>query len=107
MSMHRWLAIAAIVLAGAAFAGHPAPVHAQQGNEKIAYAAISGQVQPLQFAQVGQTVRQGDILLFVRTSTGGAIPAARAPVDGTVVRVLVNIGDSVNIGDAVAVIAPK
>ncbi len=45
--------------------------------------------------------------MFVRTPTGGAIPAARAPVDGRVVRMLVNPGDSVNIGDPVAVIEPK
>ncbi len=105
MSVHRMLA-AGMIVAAAILTLAPM-TQAQPSTEKIAYAAISGQVQPLQFAQVGQTVKQGDILLFVRTSTGGAIPAARAPVDGRVARVLVNVGDSINIGDPVAVIEPS
>lgn len=76
-------------------------------NTVTVTAALSGQVQPLQLAAVGQAVKQGDIILFVRTPTGSAIPAARAPVDGRIVQVLVNAGDRVNIGDPVAVIEPK
>ncbi len=105
MPAHRWIIGLTVAAAVLAVVGVPA-LHAQV-TEKIAYAALSGQVQPLQFAQPGQVVKQGDILMFVRTPTGGAIPAARAPVDGRVVRMLVNPGDSVNIGDPVAVIEPK
>ncbi len=105
MWVHRMLATTGVIVAAAVLTAVLAPAtQAQTSGEKIAYAALSGQVQPLQFAQVGQTVKQGDILLFVRTSTGGAVPAARAPVDGRVTRVLVNVGDVVNIGDPVAVI---
>ncbi len=67
-------------------------------------ATLSGQVLPLQLAQVGQVVHAGDPLVFVRTTTGGAVPAARAPIDGRVVQVLVRPGDHVNIGDAVVVL---
>ncbi len=104
MASHRL--IIGVILAGAVLGAVQGPAaHAQ--STVIAYAAISGQVQPVSLASVGQPVKQGDILLFVRTTTGGAIPAARAPVDGRVVHVMVNPGDHVNIGDPVAVIEPK
>jgi biotin carboxyl carrier protein len=70
-------------------------------------AAISGEVLPLQLAMVGQVVKQGDAVLFVRSTTVGAVPAARAPVDGQVIQVLVRPGDHVNIGDVVAAIQPR
>jgi len=70
----------------------------------VVRSGISGQVLPLQLATVGQTVKLGDTLIFVRTSTGSAIPAARATANGKVVQVLVRVGDFVNIGDPVAVI---
>jgi biotin carboxyl carrier protein len=70
----------------------------------VVRSGISGQVLPLQLATVGQDVKLGDTLVFVRTSTGSAIPAARATANGKVVQVLVRVGDFVNIGDPVAVI---
>lgn len=69
---------------------------------------ISGEVLPLQLAKVGQAVKQGDPLVFLRgTSSGAAVPAAVAPVDGQVAQVMVRPGDHVNIGDVVAVIQPQ
>lgn len=87
-----------MLIAAAGVHAAPAPTEIQ------VHAAISGEVMPLQLATVGQTVKQGDPLLFVRSSTGGAVPAARAPVDGQVTQVLVRPGDRVNIGDVVVVI---
>ncbi len=103
--MHtRWMI--GFALLAAVLAAVPGSVAAAQSPVTVT-AAISGQVQPLQLAASGQVVKQGDIILFVRTSTGSAIPAARAPVDGRIVQVLVNAGDRVNIGDPVAVIEPN
>jgi biotin carboxyl carrier protein len=80
---------------------------AQQANVLVRV-AISGEVLPLQLAKVGQVVRQGDPLVFLRgTSSGAAVPGAVASVDGQVVQVMVRPGDRVNIGDVVAVIQPK
>jgi biotin carboxyl carrier protein len=69
---------------------------------------ISGEVLPLQLAKVGQMVKQGDPLVFLRgASSGAAVPAAVASVDGRVLQVMVRPGDHVNIGDVVAVIQPQ
>jgi biotin carboxyl carrier protein len=69
---------------------------------------ISGEVLPLQLAKVGQSVKQGDPLVFLRGTTSGAsVPAAVASADGRVVQVMVRPGDRVNIGDVVAVIQPQ
>ncbi|HEV2440862.1 MAG TPA: biotin attachment protein [bacterium] len=77
---------------------------AQTAANVVVRSGISGQVLPLQFAVVGQAVKLGDTLVFVRTSTGSAIPAARATANGKIIQVLVKVGDFVNIGDPVAVI---
>ncbi len=102
MARHRW--IVGLVLAGLVLAAVDTAAQAQ--SDRVVPSALSGQVLPLNLAAVGQTVKQGDILVYVRTSTGGAVPAARAPVDGKVVRVLVSPGDHVNTGDPVVVIQP-
>jgi biotin carboxyl carrier protein len=94
----------AAVLAAALLPFAP-PVAAQTSPSNIVIrSGISGQVLPLQLAVVGQTVKLGDTLVFVRTSTGSAIPAARATASGKIVQVMVRVGDFVNIGDPVAVI---
>lgn len=77
---------------------------AQTENDVVVRSGISGQVLPLQLVTVGQSVKLGDTLVFVRTSTGSAIPAARATANGKIIQVLVRVGDYVNIGDPVAVI---
>lgn len=100
----RWAAGSALAIAVAAVVC-VSVVQAQ--TTVVVRAAISGQVLPLQLVAVGQAVHQGDPLLFVRTSTGGAVPAARATIDGQVVQVMVGAGDHVNIGDPVAAIQPQ
>ena len=77
---------------------------AQTAPNVVVRSGISGQVLPLQFVAVGQSVKLGDTLVFVRTSTGSAIPAARATTNGKIIQVMVRVGDFVNIGDPVAVI---
>ena len=51
-------------------------------------------------------MKQGDPLLFVKTTTGSAVPAAVAPIAGQVSQVMVGVGDFVNIGDPVVAITP-
>lgn len=105
--MRRLAGIAAVVfvvLAAAALVAPDGTVSAQTAPNVVVRSGISGQVLPLQLAVVGQTVKLGDTLIFVRTSTGSAIPAARATANGKIIQVLVRVGDFVNIGDPVAVI---
>jgi biotin carboxyl carrier protein len=101
--MRRAAGFAAAMLLGAALFAAP-PGSAQTASNVVVRSGISGQVLPLQLVTVGQTVKLGDTLVFVRTSTGSAIPAARATADGKVIQVMVRVGDFVNIGDPVAVI---
>ncbi|HKV45186.1 MAG TPA: biotin/lipoyl-binding protein [bacterium] len=83
------------------------PASAQRSTVLVRV-VISGEVLPLQLAKIGQTVKQGDPLVFLRgTSSGAAVPAAVASIDGRVVQVMVRPGDHVNIGDVVAVIQPQ
>lgn len=85
----------------------PAPTLAEPASVLVRV-VISGEVLPLQLAKVGQSVKQGDPLVFLRGTTSGAsVPAAVASVDGRVVQVMVRPGDRVNIGDVVAVIQPQ
>jgi biotin carboxyl carrier protein len=103
MRVHRIAACAAVVLVAAAL-WSAAAGSAQTPANVVVRSGISGQILPLQLVTVGQTVKLGDTLIFVRTSTGSAIPAARATADGKVIQVMVRVGDFVNIGDPVAVI---
>jgi biotin carboxyl carrier protein len=92
--------LAAVLGLAASAAAQRAPVPAR--------AAIAGDVVASQLVQPGQTVKQGDPLVFVKppTRTEPAL-AAVAPVDGRVTRVTVHPGSHVNIGDIVAVIQPQ
>ncbi|HLW47118.1 MAG TPA: biotin attachment protein [bacterium] len=101
--MHRAAVTTAFVLVVAAVFATTA-ASAQTAANIVVRSGISGQVLPLQLVVVGQSVKLGDTLVFVRTSTGSAIPAARATADGKVTQVMVRVGDFVNIGDPVAVI---
>ncbi len=93
------LAAAALGLAASAMAQRP-PV--------LVRAAIAGDVVASQLVQTGQTVKQGDPLVFVKSSTRAEPTlAAVAPVDGRVARVTVHPGSHVNIGDIVVVIQPQ
>jgi biotin carboxyl carrier protein len=101
-SARRVLGMALAVTAIAALAAVPAT--AGQASVLVRV-VISGEVLPLQLATVGQVVKQGDPLVFLRgTTSGAAVPAAVASVDGRVLEVRVRPGDRVNIGDVVAVI---
>ena len=103
--MVRWRQIALVALAVLVLAaGLPMAGRAQ--SQVVVRAAMSGQVLPLRLAAAGQAVKHGDPLVFVQTTTGSAVPAAVAPIDGQVVQVMVSAGDFVHIGDAVVAIAP-
>ena len=108
--MTRWWQIGFVGLAVVALAvALPAAGLAQSAI--VVRAAMSGQVLPLRLATVGEMVKRGDPLVFVQTrtsptTTGGAVPAAVATVDGQVTQVMVGVGDFVNIGDAVVAITP-
>ncbi len=108
LSKPLWLALGvtlAVVAGSAALAVVPGT--AEQATVLVRV-VISGEVLPLQLATVGQVVKQGDALVFLRgTTSGAAVPAAVASVDGRVVQVRVRPGDRVNIGDVVAVIQPQ
>lgn len=67
--------------------------------------ALAGTVSPEHLAVVGQTVKEGDILVYVETITGSAV-AARATVDGTVKSVLVVPGARIKPGDVVVTVDP-
>jgi biotin carboxyl carrier protein len=96
--------IALAAIAAAVLITAPAfPAHAQ--TEAVVSVVISGQVLPLQLATVGQVVTRGTPLMFVRTTTGAATPAAVTTMDGRVTRVFVRVGQYVNIGDPVVAIA--
>lgn len=66
---------------------------------------LSGVVQAEGLVRVGQTVRQGDVLVQVKTLMG-AMPASRATVSSTVKSVSVQAGQTISGGQAVAEIEP-
>ncbi len=55
-------------------------------------ATLTGEVLEENLVRTGEVVRDGDPLVYVRTLVGRGV-AARAPVDGTVVAVLVRPGE--------------
>ncbi len=106
--MVRWRQVAVASLAAVILAGSLGVAAGRAQNAPLVVRSVlSGQVIALRLATTGQTVRHGDPLVFVQTTTGGAVPAAVAPVDGQVVQVMVGPGDFVHIGDAVVAIAPR
>ena len=106
MAFSRWARYLVLVIVGLSLTSLMAA--AQQGNTVTVPVTVSGEVLPLQLAKVGQTVKQGQPLVFIRgTTSGAAVPAAVAPANGQVVQVMVRPGDHVNIGDPVAAIQPQ
>jgi biotin carboxyl carrier protein len=103
----------AALLALGLLAGVAAPLGAQPAQPAppqnvLVRVVISGEVLPLQLARVGQVVKQGDPIVYLRgTTSQAAVPGAVASVDGRVVQMMVRPGDRVNIGDVVAVIQPQ
>ena len=106
MAFSRWAKYLVLVIA--ALSATSLIAAAQQANPVIVHVTVSGEVLPLQLAKVGQAVKQGEPLVFIRgTTSGAAVPAAVASVNGKVVQVMVRPGDHVNIGDPVAAIQPQ
>lgn len=93
----------AIVL-GAALASPAAPAPAQIREIK---ATLTGEVLEDGLKRPGDEVRDGDPIVWVRTVTGRAV-AARAPLDGVIVEVLVRPGQVIKEkGAVVARLNPK
>ena len=65
-------------------------------------AAVSGIVVADGLAQEGTQVKQGDILVKVKSIAGGSIAAARATTAGKVSQVLVKPGDKIEAQQVVA-----
>jgi len=106
VAFSRWARDLVLVIVGLSVTSLMAA--AQQANTDTVRVTVSGEVLPLQLAKVGQAVKQGEPLVFIRgTTSGAAVPAAVASVNGKVVQVMVRPGDHVNIGDPVAAIQPQ
>ena len=68
----------------------------------VGCAAVSGIVVADGLAQEGTQVKQGDILVKVKSIAGGSIAAARATTAGKVSQVLVKPGDKIEAQQVVA-----
>jgi biotin carboxyl carrier protein len=105
MSVRAPVALVLLLLAASLGA---APRAAAQKAPVVVHAAISGAVVAQGLAHVGQTVKQGDPLVYVQIQTAAAPAlAAVSPADGQVTRVAVKPGDAVKIGDPVVEIQPQ
>jgi biotin carboxyl carrier protein len=71
---------------------------ASAGNVVDQRGVLSGQVLSDNLVTVGTEVREGDVLVRVKTLTGTA-PAVRATTDGVVREVLVAPGKNISTGD--------
>ena len=80
-------------------------VQAAGGPTVAQSSSLNGCVVEEGLVAVGTTVKEGQVLVMVRTFAGNA-PAARASVDGTVVEVLVAPGVCIKAGQVVAKIQP-
>jgi len=90
----RW---AAVVVAVAWFvAAVPEP--------ELVRATVGGVV--VDTVRAGEPVEEGAPLVWVRTATKPREVAARAPRNGTVVEVLVQVGGRVRVGDPVVRLGP-
>jgi biotin carboxyl carrier protein len=70
-------------------------------------ATLRGEVLPDDLAGPGDEVREGEALVYVKTQTGRGV-AARAPVDGRVLEVLVRPGAVIReLGTVVARLDPR
>jgi biotin carboxyl carrier protein len=68
-------------------------------------ATVGGVV--VEVVSVGDRVREGDPLVYVRTTTKAREVAARAPRDGVVAEVLVRAGQRIRIGEPVVRLEPR
>jgi biotin carboxyl carrier protein len=88
--------IAAVVLAGLLLAAATEP--------EVVRATVGGVV--VETVRAGDAVEEGTPLVWVRTATKPREVAARAPRNGTVVEVLVQVGARVRVGDPVVRLGP-
>lgn len=90
----RWLSLLVAVLVLVAAVGEPEVVRATVGGVVV------------ETVRAGDTVDEGAPLVWVRTGTKPREVAARAPRNGTVVEVLVQVGARVRVGDPVVRLGP-
>lgn len=69
------------------------------------HAIVSGEVVADGLLQEGAQVKQGDVLVKIKSLAGGSIAAARATTSGKVVQVLVKPGDKIVAQQVVAKIS--
>jgi biotin carboxyl carrier protein len=101
----KTFAILAITIVLAAASASPAPAAPVQVRE--IKATLTGEVLEEGLVRPGDVVKDGDPIVWVRTITGRAV-AARAPLDGTIVEVLVRSGQVIKEkGAVVARLSPK
>ncbi|MDR5695555.1 MAG: hypothetical protein QN198_04060 [Armatimonadota bacterium] len=93
MRAATWTALAVLAIATLPASGLSAPACATEIVE--IYPSVAGVV--VKVPEVGARVREGDDLVFVRTSTNPQAVTARATVDGTVLEVLVKPGDIITL----------
>lgn len=97
-----WKTIAAVAVMAVAFGVYTLAFAAGAVRQN---ATLTGVAVSDGLVQVGQTVRQGDVLVKVKT-VAGAMPASRATIAGRVTAVFVTAGAQVTSGQAVAEITP-
>lgn len=99
-----WASIALVAVSVAALAASAVAAPRQIVDVR---ANLRGEVMADGLASAGDDVREGDPIVVVRTQTGQGV-AARAPVDGRVVEVLVRPGMMIReLGTVVARVEPK
>lgn len=78
-------------------------VASASGALVVQKSVLQGEVLATQLVAVGQQVKEGEVLVCVKTATGTAV-ASRATVNGTVAEVLVKPGEVIKVQQSVAVI---
>lgn len=90
----RWVAVAVAVLGLVAAVAEPELVRATVGGVVV------------ETVRAQDVVEEGAPLVWVRTATKPREVAARAPRNGTVLEVLVEVGARVRVGDPVVRLGP-
>jgi biotin carboxyl carrier protein len=110
------LMLASLVVLGSAFpaaqangkvwtTGAPVALAAGAADAVAQVSSLDGTVVADGLVAVGTAVKEGQVLVMVKTFAGNA-PAARASIDGTVVEVLVVPGSEISAGQVVVKIKP-
>ena len=110
------LMLASLIVLGSAFpaaqangtiwtTGAPVALAAGAADAVAQASSLNGTVVADGLVAVGTAVKEGQVLVMVKTFAGNA-PAARASIDGTVVEVLVVPGSEISAGQVVVKIKP-